>query len=158
MALGQSFAGYLMLALVFMWSGGLRSATKSLVVRQLVRLHVYTMFISSNCASFHLWWKKNLVKRKISKYYKNDCSCSLGQKLLLLLSIILKTLSSAVLHCRINKLVRPINIKVRYFWWQKSHLGGDVTFAFWLVHKCLNQALLEIQYILQLQTHRSQCN
>ena len=32
------------------------------------------MFISNNRASFHLWWKKNLVKnQKVSKYYENDC-------------------------------------------------------------------------------------
>ena len=36
---------------------------------------VYNMFVSSNRASFHLWWKENLVKhQKVSKYYKNDCS------------------------------------------------------------------------------------
>ena len=32
------------------------------------------MFISNNCASFHLWWKKYLVKHhKVTKYYENDC-------------------------------------------------------------------------------------
>ena len=35
---------------------------------------VYTMFITNNRATFHLWWKKKLVKhKKVSKYYKNDC-------------------------------------------------------------------------------------
>ena len=34
-----------------------------------------TVFISNNRASFHLWWKENLVKhQKVSKYYENDCS------------------------------------------------------------------------------------
>ena len=34
----------------------------------------YTMFISNNHPSFHLWWKENLVKhRKVSKYYETDC-------------------------------------------------------------------------------------
>ena len=38
---------------------------------------VYTMFISNNRPSFHLWWKENLVKdRKVSKYYETDCSFS----------------------------------------------------------------------------------
>ena len=33
------------------------------------------MIISSNLASFHLWWKENLIKhQKVSKYYENDCS------------------------------------------------------------------------------------
>ena len=33
------------------------------------------MFISNNRPSFHLWWKKNLVKhRNISRYYETDCS------------------------------------------------------------------------------------
>ena len=33
------------------------------------------MFISNNRASFHLWWKENLVKhQKVSKYYENDCT------------------------------------------------------------------------------------
>ena len=46
---------------------------KSWVVRQLVRQLVYTVFISNNRASFHLWWKQNLVKhQKVSKYYEND--------------------------------------------------------------------------------------
>ena len=45
---------------------------KSWVVGQLV----YTMFISNNRTSFHLWWKENLVKhRKVSKYHETDCSC-----------------------------------------------------------------------------------
>ena len=34
------------------------------VVRQLVDPLVYTMFIANNHASFHLWWKKNLVKHQ----------------------------------------------------------------------------------------------
>ena len=35
---------------------------------------VYTMFITNNHASFHLWWKENLAKhQKASKYYENDC-------------------------------------------------------------------------------------
>ena len=32
------------------------------LARQLVRQPIYTMFISNNGASFHLWWKENLVK------------------------------------------------------------------------------------------------
>ena len=44
------------------------------VVKEPVRQLVYTVFISNNHASFHLCWKKNLVKHKeISKYYKTDC-------------------------------------------------------------------------------------
>ena len=43
-----------------------------------MRQFVYTMFISNSCTSFHLRWKGNMVKhQKVSKYYKNDCSCSL---------------------------------------------------------------------------------
>ena len=38
-----------------------------------MRQLVYTMFISNNRASFHLWWKENLVKhQKVSKHV-NDC-------------------------------------------------------------------------------------
>ena len=34
---------------------------------------IYTMFISNNRASFHLWWKDNLViHQKFSKYYQNN--------------------------------------------------------------------------------------
>ena len=34
----------------------------------------YTMSISHNRASFHLWWKENLLKhQKVLKYYENDC-------------------------------------------------------------------------------------
>ena len=32
------------------------------VVRQLLRQLVYTMVISHNDASFHLWWKEDFVK------------------------------------------------------------------------------------------------
>ena len=39
-----------------------------------MRQLVYAMFIRDNCASFHLWWKENLVKhQKVSKYSENDC-------------------------------------------------------------------------------------
>ena len=32
------------------------------------------MFITNNHATFHLWWKENLVKYwKVSKYYVHDC-------------------------------------------------------------------------------------
>ena len=35
----------------------------------------YTMFISSNRALFHFWWKEDLVKhQRFPKYYENDCS------------------------------------------------------------------------------------
>ena len=31
-------------------------------------------FIFTNHASFHLWWKENLLKhKKVSKYYEHDC-------------------------------------------------------------------------------------
>ena len=34
----------------------------------------WQLFITNNCASFHLWWKRNLVKdQKASKYYENNC-------------------------------------------------------------------------------------
>ena len=33
------------------------------------------MFISNNRASFHFWWKENLVKHQnLTKYYENDCT------------------------------------------------------------------------------------
>ena len=36
--------------------------------------HVHTMFITNNHASFHLWWKENLVKyQEVSKYFDHDC-------------------------------------------------------------------------------------
>ena len=39
-----------------------------------MRQLVYTMLISNNRTSFHLWWKENLVKHwKVSKYYETDC-------------------------------------------------------------------------------------
>ena len=44
-------------------------------LRQLVRQFVYTMLISHNRASFHLYWKESSVKhQKVSKYYAIDCS------------------------------------------------------------------------------------
>ena len=40
-----------------------------------MRQLVYTMFISHNRASFHLWWKENLLKhQKVSKYYESGCN------------------------------------------------------------------------------------
>ena len=42
--------------------------------KQLVRHFVNTMFISNYQPTFHLWWKKNLVKhRKVLKYYETNC-------------------------------------------------------------------------------------
>ena len=41
---------------------------------------MYTMFTSNNPASFHLWWKENLVKhQKVSKYYQNYCRFTLAE-------------------------------------------------------------------------------
>ena len=38
-----------------------------------MRQLVHTVFVSNNRASFHLWWKENLVKhQEVSKYYEND--------------------------------------------------------------------------------------
>ena len=52
----------------------------------------YTMFISSNHASFHLWWKKNLLKhQKVSKYYESGCSYIANQ--LLITTFRIKSLS-----------------------------------------------------------------
>ena len=32
------------------------------------------MFVANNYASFHLWWKENLLKhQKVSKYYDHVC-------------------------------------------------------------------------------------
>ena len=40
-----------------------------------MRQLVYTMFISNNRASFHLWWNRNLLKhQKVSKYYESSYS------------------------------------------------------------------------------------
>ena len=53
---------------------------------QLVRQLVYTILISNNRPSFHLWWKKNLGKlQQVSKYYEKDC---LQIFLLLLMSLL----------------------------------------------------------------------
>ena len=39
-----------------------------------MRQLLYTMFISNNRTSFHLWRKENLIKnQKVSKCYENDC-------------------------------------------------------------------------------------
>ena len=51
-----------------------------------MRQLVYTMFISNNCQSFHLWLYENLAKhQKVSKYYENDC---LQNFLLLFMSLL----------------------------------------------------------------------
>ena len=43
-----------------------------------MRRLVHTMFITNNHASFHLWWKQNLVKyQKILKYYVHYCRCKI---------------------------------------------------------------------------------
>ena len=40
-----------------------------------MRQLVYTILISNNHTSFHLWWNENVVKHpKVSKYYETDCS------------------------------------------------------------------------------------
>ena len=39
-----------------------------------MRQLVYTMFITNNYISLHLWWKENLViQQNISKYYEHSC-------------------------------------------------------------------------------------
>ena len=50
-----------------------------------MRQLVYTILISNNRPSFHLWWKENLGKlQQVSKYYERDC---LQIFLLLLMSL-----------------------------------------------------------------------
>ena len=45
-----------------------------------MRQLVYTMFISSNRTSFHLWWRKIFIKHpKVSKFYETDWSRSGGR-------------------------------------------------------------------------------
>ena len=47
--------------------------SKSWVVRELMRQLVYTMFITNNHASFHLWREENLLKyQNVSKYNGHD--------------------------------------------------------------------------------------
>ena len=39
-----------------------------------MRQLVYTILISNNCSSLHLWWTENLVKlQQVSKYDEKDC-------------------------------------------------------------------------------------
>ena len=45
---------------------------KSQVVRQLMRQLVYTMFISNNRTSFHLWRKENFLKHQKVKILKHQ--------------------------------------------------------------------------------------
>ena len=53
-----------------------------------MRQLVYTILISKNRTSFHLWWNENLGKlQQVSKYYGKDCL----QIFLLLLMSLLKT-------------------------------------------------------------------
>ena len=48
-----------------------------------MRQLVYTLFSTNNHASFHLWWKENLVKyQKFSKYYDHDYCYYFGGTLL----------------------------------------------------------------------------
>ena len=65
---------------------------KSYFVRQLLRQLLYTMFISNNRASFHLWWRGNWVKhQKVSKYYESNYRIlwtSLGTKLTFLIFLV----------------------------------------------------------------------
>ena len=36
---------------------------------------LHTLFITNNRASFHLWWKENLIKhQKVPQHYFYDCS------------------------------------------------------------------------------------
>ena len=52
-----------------------------------MKQYAYTIFITNNHASFHLWWKENLVKyQKVSEYYVRDCL----QNFLLLFMFLLK--------------------------------------------------------------------
>ena len=62
------------------------SGENAVVFLQFLRQLSYTMFVNNNRASFHLWWKENLVKyREDSNYYEND---SLQNFVLLFLSLL----------------------------------------------------------------------
>ena len=73
------FGGFLLVLtkLSFLWADcapGYYSIEFRRFLRQLMRQLVYTMFISNNRPSLHLWLKENLVKhRKVWKYYETDC-------------------------------------------------------------------------------------
>ena len=78
--------GYDSLGFRHSWYFLISKDPKCWVAGELVAQLVYTMFISNNRASFHLWWKENLVKhQKVSKYYENDC---LQNFLLLFMSLL----------------------------------------------------------------------
>ena len=48
---------------------------------------MYTMFITNNYDSFHLWWHENFVKHQtISKYYDQDCSIGFNDQTVLMVS------------------------------------------------------------------------
>ena len=88
----QSWPKYMRQTLVLVWISALREkfnfnfwtvfcsywqnfhfGKKTGQVRQLVGQPVYTMFITNNHDSFHMWWKENLGKHwKVSKYYDQD--------------------------------------------------------------------------------------
>ena len=49
---------------------------------------MYTMFITNNHTSFHLWRKENLVKhQKVLKYYVHDCIILFLKSKLILFSV-----------------------------------------------------------------------
>ena len=54
------------------------------MIWELVSQLWYSIFITNNHGSFHLWWKENLVKyQKVSKYYVHDCRCCVRDLLFL---------------------------------------------------------------------------
>ena len=77
------------------------------------------MFISNNCASFHLWWTTNLFKyQKVSKYYENDCGIPF-----------LRIFGPKKIVCsRWNLVARLIWIICRIRWWNSVFDGKH---AFW---------------------------
>ena len=99
-----------------------------------MRQLVYTMFISNNCPSFHMWWKESLVKhQKVSKYYAIDCSVNglkdtLRKKALPnSTSMLLKSMKVATwVVCTLYQLVLKQNF-------QKNKVVAKIR-SFWCVH------------------------
>ena len=109
----------------------------------------YTTFIINNQTSFHLWWKKDLVKhQKVSIYYHHDC---LQNFILLFMSILTapvveKSFFGWNLLYLSKKGPRPNLKSFQYRIWtsgkiSKTQLSCKTNFSTFLQISCLNFSL-----------------
>ena len=101
-ALGERISFYFARVFYYYWKRSLSWGFQIFLIfsKQVIRQLVYTIFITNNHASFHLWWKEKLVKhQQVSKYYMAMIVANIYIRLHFLLNYSLIYMSRLYVNC-----------------------------------------------------------